>query len=74
LYTIHFELARGNNPAAIYCLVQNKIQSVYDRMFNEVKRMVILALREYCWILSEQQSIFLDQHFQMQQLRFAIFI
>jgi len=31
LYAIHFELARGLNPAAIYCLVQNQIQVIYDR-------------------------------------------
>jgi len=34
------------NPAATYCLVQNKIQAVYHRMLNEVKRMIILASPE----------------------------
>jgi len=46
MYTIHFELARGITPAAIYCLLQSKIQVVYDRMLNEVKRMIILASLE----------------------------
>jgi len=46
LYTIHFQLAPGINPAAIYCLVQNKMQAAYDRMLNEVKRMIPLAAPE----------------------------
>jgi len=46
LHTIHFELACGINPAAIFCPVQNKVQVVYDRMLNEVKRMNILASPE----------------------------
>ena len=49
-YTMHFELARGINPVAIYCFVQSKINVVYDRMLKEVKRMIILAFpeRKYC--------------------------
>jgi hypothetical protein len=27
LYTIHFELTPGNNPAAVYCLIKNKQRS-----------------------------------------------
>jgi len=46
LYTIHFELARGKNPVATYCLVRNKIQVVYDRMLNEVKGTIPLASPE----------------------------
>ena len=43
---MHFELARGVNPAAMFCLVQHKIKDVYDRMLNEVKRMIILVSPE----------------------------
>ena len=46
LYIIHFQLARGIKSAAIYGLVQNKVQVVYDRMLNEVKRIIILAFPE----------------------------
>jgi len=46
LCAIDFELSRGINLAAIYCLVRNKIQVVYDRMLKEVNNIIILASPE----------------------------
>ena len=43
LYTMHFELVPGINSAAVYCLLQNKIQAVYVRVLDEIKRMIPLA-------------------------------
>ena len=57
LYTIHFELARGINPVAIYYLVQNKIQVVYDRMLNKAIRTIILASPERILLTFEGVAI-----------------
>ena len=57
LYTIHFELAPGRNPAVIYCLVQNKTQVAYDRMLNEVKRMIPLVSPERTLLDFERAAI-----------------
>jgi len=43
---MHFKLACGTNPAAMYCLAKHKIEVVYDGMLNKVKRMIILASPE----------------------------
>lgn len=36
LYTIHYELGEGINPAGLYCLLPNKTQETYQRLFTEV--------------------------------------
>jgi len=54
---MHFKLARGVNLAAIYCLVQNKIQVAYDRMLNEVKGMIPLAATETILLDFESAAI-----------------
>ena len=40
LYTMHFELVPRINTAAVYCLLQNKIQAVYVRVLDEIERMI----------------------------------
>jgi len=60
LYTIHFKLARGINPAAIYCLVQNTIQVLNDRMLNEVTRIIILASPEIILLDFESATTGID--------------
>jgi len=57
LYTIHFELAPGRNPAAIYCPVQNKTQVAYDRTLDEVKRMYPLVAPERALLDFESAAI-----------------
>src|SRR6218665_1169934 len=41
LYTIHFELASGNNPVAVYCLVQNKDRPTYDILLLQRLKILI---------------------------------
>ena len=43
LYTIHFQLVEGINPAALYCLLMNKTRATYDRLLTEVQRLVPTA-------------------------------
>jgi hypothetical protein len=43
LYTIHFQLVQGMNPAALYCVLSNKTRSTYDRVLEEVHRLIPLA-------------------------------
>lgn len=40
LYTIHFELSAGINPASVYCLLPNKTAATYTRMLNAVRSLV----------------------------------
>lgn len=40
LYSIHFQFVEGISPAAIYCLLPNKTRLIYDRVLEEVKRLV----------------------------------
>ena len=43
LYTIHFQFVNGINPAALYCLLPNKTRATYDRLLQEVVRLIPLA-------------------------------
>ena len=43
LYTIHFELASGNNPVGVYCLVQNKDRPTYDIFLQRLKILIPAA-------------------------------
>lgn len=43
LYTIHFELVPGNNPVAVYCLVQNKERATYDIILQQLKILIPTA-------------------------------
>ena len=36
LYTIHFELGSGIHPAGLYCLLPNKTEATYQRLFTQV--------------------------------------
>jgi len=40
MYSIHFEYIGGCNPAAIYCLLSNKTRHTYERVFEQLKRLV----------------------------------
>jgi hypothetical protein len=40
LYTIHFQFVRGINPAALYCLLQNKTRNSYDRVMAVLKQLI----------------------------------
>jgi hypothetical protein len=57
LYSIHFELVPGINPAAIYCLVQTKTRAVYDRILDAVKHMIPLAAPERILLDFENAAI-----------------
>ena len=46
LYTIHFELVPGNNPVAVYCLVQNKAKPTYDIILQQLKTLIPAASPE----------------------------
>lgn len=43
LYSIHFEFGSGINPAAVYCLLNNKTQESYNAMISAVKNLVPAA-------------------------------
>ena len=43
LYSVHFEFGKGICPAAIYCLMTNKTVQTYERVLNELKRLIPLA-------------------------------
>jgi len=57
LYAMHCELSRDIDPTSIYCLLQKKIQVVYDRMLNEVGRTNILAFPERILLDVESAAI-----------------
>ena len=57
LYTIHFELVPGINSPAVYCLLQNKTLAVYDRVLDEIKRMIPLANPEKILLDFESAAI-----------------
>jgi hypothetical protein len=40
LYSIHFQFVPGITPAAIYCLLPNKLRATYDRVMTELKRII----------------------------------
>ena len=40
---IFFNCTSWQNPAGIYCFVQNTIQVVYDHMLNEAKRIIVVS-------------------------------
>ena len=40
LYTLHFQFVNGINPAALYCLLKNKTRATYDRLIDEVLRLI----------------------------------
>jgi len=40
LYTIHFQLVRGVNPAGVYCLLPSKSRNVYERLMTAVKHLI----------------------------------
>jgi hypothetical protein len=43
LYTIHFQLTAGVNPAAIYCLLPDKTRQTYDRLLDALVGIIPLA-------------------------------
>src|SRR5688572_23335506 len=43
LYTIHFQLNHGVNPAAVYCLTKNKTRATYDGLLDEIVRQIPTA-------------------------------
>lgn len=43
LYSIHFKLGCGINPAALYCLLTNKTASTYTALLNAIKVLVPAA-------------------------------
>ena len=43
LYSIHFQLVNGINPAGLYCLLPNKTRATYDRVLTEILRLIPLA-------------------------------
>lgn len=43
LYTIHFEFVPGINPVGLYCLLTNKNRATYDRLLQEIKRLIPTA-------------------------------
>jgi len=43
LYTIHFSFGNGMNPAAVYCLLLNKITETYHRLLRELKVLIPTA-------------------------------
>lgn len=40
LYTIHFELPGGINPAGVYCLLTGKSRAIYDRLITALKTLI----------------------------------
>jgi hypothetical protein len=40
LYTIHFQLAGGINPAGLYALLENKTRATYTRLMEVVKSLI----------------------------------
>jgi len=43
LYTVHFQLVQGINPAALYCLLMNKTRTTYDVLVTEIQRLIPTA-------------------------------
>jgi len=43
LYSIHFSFGSGINPAALYCLLNNKTADTYGIVLQELRRLVPLA-------------------------------
>jgi hypothetical protein len=43
LYSIHFSFGSGINPAALYCLLNNKTAATYGVVLRELRRLVPLA-------------------------------
>ena len=43
LYSIHFQFVGGINPAAIYCLLTNKTRESYNRLIDELKKLIPTA-------------------------------
>lgn len=43
LYSIHFQLAEGVNPAGIYCLLPDKTRKTYDRLLEALVGLIPLA-------------------------------
>src|SRR5688572_13491131 len=43
LYTIHFQLNHGVNPAAVYCLTKNETRATYDLLLDEIVRQIPTA-------------------------------
>jgi len=40
LYSIHFQIVEGFNPAGVYCLLPSKSRTVYDQMIRALKELV----------------------------------
>lgn len=43
LYSVHFNLGHGINPAAVYCLLSNKTAETYATVLRELKNLIPLS-------------------------------
>lgn len=43
LYSIHFQFVNGINPVGLYCLLPNKTRHTYDRVMNQISRLIPMS-------------------------------
>lgn len=57
LYTIHFELAPGATPVALYCLLQSKTRATYENIINQIRTLIPSANPERILVDFETAAI-----------------